>query len=100
MAGIGRCGKALHDKAQIGGTEMKRLTIPVMAFSLLALGFAQAGHTQVSSGDRPQTVEITRSGSQPATEGSADYFTGSVRINPLFPVHDPWQSRGLDGTGQ
>ncbi|MBD2540532.1 cupin domain-containing protein [Coleofasciculus sp. FACHB-SPT36] len=77
---------------------MKRLTIPVMAFSLLALGFAQAGHTQVSSGDRPQSVEITRNGSQPSTEGAAEYFTGSVCINPLFPVHDPSRASGASVT--
>lgn len=76
---------------------MKRLTMP-MAFSLLALGFAQAGHTQVSSGDRLQKVEITRNGLQPSTEGSADYFTGSVRINPLFPAHDPSRTSGASVT--
>lgn len=72
---------------------MKRLTIPFTA-SLLALGFAQAGHTQVLSGDHPQSVEITRNGSQPSTEGPADYFTGSARINPLFPVHEPSRASG------
>ncbi|MEP0873773.1 cupin domain-containing protein [Trichocoleus desertorum AS-A10] len=73
---------------------MKRLTLPVMAFPLLTLGFAQVGHTQASSGDRPPTVEITRNGSQSSTEGSTDSFTGSVRINPLFPVHDPSRASG------
>jgi hypothetical protein len=29
-------------------------------------------------------MDIKRSGSQPSTKGSADYFTGSVRIDPLF----------------
>jgi quercetin dioxygenase-like cupin family protein len=77
---------------------MKQLTIPVMAFSLLALGLAQAGHTQVSSGDHSQSVEIMRNGSQPSTEGSADYFTGSVRINPLFPAHDPSRTSGASVT--
>lgn len=77
---------------------MKRLTMPVMAFSLFALGLPQAGHTQNSSNDRPQTVEITRNGSQPSTEGSAEYFTGSVRINPLFPVHDPSRASGASVT--
>jgi quercetin dioxygenase-like cupin family protein len=72
---------------------MKRLTIPVMA-SLFALGLAQVGHTQVSSGDRLQSIEINQNGSQPSTEGSADYFTGSVRINPLFPVHEPSRASG------
>ncbi|MBF2025596.1 MAG: cupin domain-containing protein [Oscillatoriales cyanobacterium C42_A2020_001] len=72
---------------------MKRFTIPVMA-SLFALGFAQAGHTQVSSGDRPQSIEITRNGSQSPTEGSSDYFTGSVSVKPLFPVHEPSRASG------
>jgi quercetin dioxygenase-like cupin family protein len=29
-------------------------------------------------------LKITRHGSQPATKGSADWFTGAVRIDPLF----------------
>ena len=29
-------------------------------------------------------MEIKRPGSQPSTKGSADYFTGSVRIDPLL----------------
>ncbi len=35
----------------------------------------------------PQTV--SRAGSQPATKGSAEYFTGNVRIDPLFPAEPP-----------
>ncbi len=34
-------------------------------------------------------MEIKRSGSQPSTKGSAEYFTGTVRIDPLFQVKDP-----------
>lgn len=77
---------------------MKQLTIPVMTFSLLAWGFAQSGYTQASSGDRRQTMEITQNGSQPSTEGSANYFTGSVRINPLFPAHNPSRASGANVT--
>ena len=29
-------------------------------------------------------MHITRSGSQPASRGSDEYFTGMVRIDPLF----------------
>ena len=29
-------------------------------------------------------MELKRSGSQPSSEGSVDYFTGAVRIEPLF----------------
>jgi quercetin dioxygenase-like cupin family protein len=34
-------------------------------------------------------VDITRSGSQPSTKGSAEYFTGTVRVDPLFAAKDP-----------
>jgi quercetin dioxygenase-like cupin family protein len=34
-------------------------------------------------------MEIKRSGSQPSREGPADYFTGSVRIDPLFDASIP-----------
>jgi quercetin dioxygenase-like cupin family protein len=34
-------------------------------------------------------MEITRNGSQVATQGPADYFTGVVRINSIFNPPDP-----------
>jgi hypothetical protein len=34
-------------------------------------------------------MEIKRSGSQPSSKGPAEYFTGTVRIDPLFQVKDP-----------
>jgi len=34
-------------------------------------------------------MEIKRAGSQPSGKGSADYFTGIVRIDPLFEAPDP-----------
>jgi quercetin dioxygenase-like cupin family protein len=34
-------------------------------------------------------MDIKRSGSQPSTRGPADWFTGTVRIDPLFPAADP-----------
>ncbi len=39
-------------------------------------------------------MEIKRSGSQPSTKGSAEYFTGTVRIDPLFQVKDPARAAG------
>jgi quercetin dioxygenase-like cupin family protein len=33
-------------------------------------------------------IEITRNGSQPAIKGSTDWFTGSVRVDPLFAAKD------------
>ena len=34
-------------------------------------------------------MDIKRSGSQPSTKGSADYFTGAVRIDPVNQAPDP-----------
>jgi quercetin dioxygenase-like cupin family protein len=39
-------------------------------------------------------ISITRSGSQPSRQGSPDYFTGSVRIEPLFEAQDPARASG------
>ena len=34
-------------------------------------------------------MELKRSGSQPSAKGPADWFTGTVRIDPLFAVRAP-----------
>jgi quercetin dioxygenase-like cupin family protein len=34
-------------------------------------------------------MQITRAGSQPSAKGASEYFTGTVRIDPLFPVREP-----------
>ncbi|TAJ88205.1 cupin domain-containing protein [Reyranella sp.] len=39
-------------------------------------------------------LEIKRNGSQPSGKGPADFFTGTVRVDPLFQQEAPWQSRG------
>jgi quercetin dioxygenase-like cupin family protein len=39
-------------------------------------------------------MEIKRSGSQPSARGSADYFTGSVRVDPLFQAPEPARVAG------
>jgi len=39
-------------------------------------------------------MEIKRSGSQASVTGPADWFTGTVRIDPLFPVNAPARAAG------
>ena len=38
---------------------------------------------------RSATMEIARAGSRPSTKGPADWFTGTVRIDPLFDAKPP-----------
>jgi len=39
-------------------------------------------------------MEITRAGSQPSAKGSTDYFTGTVRVDPLFQAPVPARVSG------
>ncbi len=43
-------------------------------------------------------MDIKRNGSQPSSRGSAEWFTGSVRINPLFKAPVPGRARGANVT--
>ncbi|MDR6550663.1 cupin domain-containing protein [Paenibacillus qinlingensis] len=43
-------------------------------------------------------MEIRRVGSQPSGKGSSDYFTGTVRIDPLFEAADPARVAGANVT--
>ena len=40
-------------------------------------------------------MDIKRSGSQPSVEGPSEYFTGAVRIEPLFRAPHPARAVGL-----
>ena len=43
-------------------------------------------------------MEIKKNGSQPSNKGPADWFTGTVRIDPLFQPHDPARTAGASVT--
>lgn len=40
-------------------------------------------------------MEIKRIGSRPSGKGQGEYFTGTVRIDPLFEARDPARAVGL-----
>ena len=42
-------------------------------------------------------MEIKRSGSQSSNKGSADWFTGTVRVDPLFAAPPPSENSGVAG---
>ena len=43
-------------------------------------------------------MDIKRSGSQPSAKAPAEYFTGTVRVDPLFSAPDPARARGATVT--
>jgi 4-carboxymuconolactone decarboxylase len=60
-----------------------------IALSLPVLAPASAGADEIT---------ITHDGSQPSGRGSAQYFTGSARIDPLFEAKDPSRTSGASVT--
>jgi len=55
---------------------------------------APAAGIHAATKEDPQTISITRSGAQASATGSAEYFTGSVCIDPLFQAHGPSRASG------
>ena len=81
---------------------MKLVATLVTALSLLTSGVASGQAGGAATPDAPrtttvqgsQTIKITRSGSQQSSEGPAEHFTGSVRIDPLFSATPPSHTSG------
>jgi quercetin dioxygenase-like cupin family protein len=55
-------------------------------------------HAAVSEQRRINPMDIKRSGSRPSGKGPADYFTGSVRVDPLIEAKEPARVRGAHVT--
>ena len=60
----------------------------------LAGVFAKAEALGLPTNQRNATMEIKHNGAQASTKGSADYFTGTVRIDPLFQAPEPARAVG------
>jgi quercetin dioxygenase-like cupin family protein len=58
--------------------------------SLAAAGGPAAGQSEDrAAGKERSMMTITRKGSRTSSQGPAQYFTGPVTVEPLFPAHDP-----------
>jgi 4-carboxymuconolactone decarboxylase len=68
---------------------MKRFITRVFSLCLLGSTLAHA-----NSDGSSQSIRIARSGSQPSSQGPAEHFIGSVRVNPLFQAADPARASG------
>jgi quercetin dioxygenase-like cupin family protein len=61
-------------------------------------GLAVAHGVPVQRLRRSRALEIKRGGSQPSGKGPVEYFTGTVRIDPLFQAPDPARVVGASVT--
>ena len=68
---------------------MKHLATVAVVASVLAPMVAPVGARA-----NPEELRIARAGSQPSNRGPAEWFTGFVRVDPLFPATAPSRMSG------
>ena len=67
-----------------GGVPLRRRAAG-LALAAAAWGFGTR---------KGEAMEIKRAGSQPSGKGPAEWFTGAVRVDPLFQAADPARAAG------
>jgi quercetin dioxygenase-like cupin family protein len=78
---------------------VRRLFLKLIGGTALALPAMIRARADVAPTQRRESsMEITRVGSQPSNQGPAEYFTGTVRIDPLFPAKAPARAVGASVT--
>jgi len=75
------------------GTEMKVLAVILISLYLFAPVASQA-QTSPAKAPTYSSIKIERSDSLQPKKGSAEYFTGSVQVQELFPAYDPSRTSG------
>ena len=64
----------------------------------MTVGTSRGSGIALATVSSPYNMEIKRSGSQPSTKGLAEYFTGSVWIDPLFQAAAPGRAVAVSVT--
>ena len=64
-----------------------KTTAMFLSLSLVVSTGTFAGQA-LAADETKKSQTITRAGSQPSVKGSSEYFTGNVRVDPLFPAKD------------
>ena len=75
------------------GTEMTVLAITITSVFLFASVVSNA-QTNAAKAPTSSSIKITRSDSLQPKKASAEYFTGSVQVQELFPAYDPSRTSG------
>ena len=64
-----------------------KFTAMLLSISLFVSAGSFIGQ-EVAAVENKKSQTISRAGSQPSVKGPAEYFTGNVRVDPLFPAND------------
>jgi len=78
----------------------RRALLKTAGGAVATAAILRAGHGAAIPPQQESTVDIQikRAGSQPSTKGPSDWFSGTVRIDPLFQADDPARAAGVSVT--
>jgi quercetin dioxygenase-like cupin family protein len=84
----------------MAGSQMnRRHFLKTTGTTALAMPMTIQARADTSPTQRQEfPMEIKRNGSQPSGKGPADWFTGTVRIDPLFQAPNPARAAGASVT--
>ena len=79
------------DRDSTGLEVTRRHLLRLVGGVVVLVGYqpAFAQQPMQQSTERKTAMKIERNGSRPSTKGAQDYFSGSVRVEPVFQVGDP-----------
>ena len=78
---------------------IRRKFLKIAGTTALALPSMSRAQVESPSTKRKEhSVDIQRAGTQASSKGSAEWFTGTVRIDPLFQAHAPARAAGASVT--
>jgi quercetin dioxygenase-like cupin family protein len=87
-----------HNAVEARGVSTRRsMLLSAAGFAVLASvrsSFAQAPGVDRLTTGRNGTMDIKRNGSRPSGKGPDAWFTGTVRVDPIFQVGDPARVSG------
>ena len=72
----------------------RQVIVATAGFAAFAAMSAKAENANVQRRSSDMDMDIKRNGSRPSAKGSPDWFTGSVRVDPLFQAPDPARVSG------
>jgi enterochelin esterase family protein len=92
-------GRAMDREDEVGATMKRAITLSatlLLFFALRANGQQARGAN--SPGDDERMMVVTPAGARPATLGTADHFTGNVRVTPMFQATGTSRASGASVT--
>jgi quercetin dioxygenase-like cupin family protein len=73
---------------------LSRRSFVALAGSVLAYFATRRAHASPLNTTQEKKMDIARVGSQPSTKGPSEWFSDTVRIDPLFPAKAPARAAG------